>query len=182
MKKIKNKYRIESTRLYGYDYGQNGAYFITICTKNRIHYFGKVSNGEIQLSAIGKFAFECWEAIPQHFPFVELGEFVVMPDHVHGIIIINNIIKGEFQIPFNEINQPFYQSTYKNKFGPQSKNIASIIRGFKMGVTKSVRQINPEFKWQDRFHDHIIRDEQAFENIQNYIINNPLKWSEKHIY
>lgn len=178
MEKFKNKYRIQSTRLQGYDYGQNGAYFITICTKNRIRHFGKISNGQMELSEIGKLATECWSNIPQHFPFVELGEFVIMPDHIHGIIIINKINENEFQIPFNEINQPFYQSTYRNKFGPQSKNISSIIRGFKVGVTKNAKPINPEFKWQERFHDHIIRNEKSFNSIQNYIINNPSKWQE----
>lgn len=182
MEKFKNKYRVESARLCGYDYGQNGVYFITICTKNRIHHFGKVSNGKMELSEIGKYASECWSNIPKHFPFVELGEFVIMPNHVHGIIIINKINENEFQIPFNEINIPFFQSTYRNQFGPQSQNIASIIRGFKVGVTKSAKNIVSDFKWQARFHDHIVRNEKSFNHIQNYILNNPLKWSQDTFY
>ncbi len=170
MEKFKNKYRIESARLYGYDYGQNGAYFITICTKNRIHHFGEISNGKMDLTEIGKCARECWSNIPQHFPFVELGEFIVMPNHVHGVIVINKTNPNEYQ--------PFY----RNQFGPQSKNIASIIRGFKVGVTKNAKHIDSEFKWQARFHDHIIRNEKSFDNIQNYIINNPLKWKEDTFY
>ncbi|MCK9328141.1 MAG: hypothetical protein M0P69_21775 [Bacteroidales bacterium] len=89
MKRYKGKYRIESTRLRGWDYGSNGMYFITICTYNREHYFGEIITPTMQLSEIGKIAQNYWNQIPKHFPFVQLNEFVVMPNHVHGIIIIN---------------------------------------------------------------------------------------------
>lgn len=88
--KFKNKYRIPSTRLQTWDYSKNGAYFITICTQNREHFFGYIQNGMMQLSEIGKLAERYWLEIPGHFPFVELGNFVVMPNHFHGILIINN--------------------------------------------------------------------------------------------
>ncbi|MGQ7945927.1 transposase [Flavobacterium sp. WC2509] len=91
--KFQNKYRISSTRLKNWDYGQNGAYFITICTKNKKHFFGEIvsANGEneMQLNEIGKIADTFWAEIPKHFPFIELGNYVVMPNHVHGILIIN---------------------------------------------------------------------------------------------
>ena len=89
--KFKNKYRIPSTRLQTWDYSKNGAYFITICTQNREHFFGNIQNGTMQLSEIGKLAEQYWLEIPKHFPFIELGNFVVMPNHFHGILIINNI-------------------------------------------------------------------------------------------
>ena len=89
MKKYNNKYRIETTRLKNWDYGWNGAYFITICTKNRIHYFGEIKNQKMQLSGIGKMAEKYWHEIPAHFPFVKLDAFIVMPNHIHGIIIID---------------------------------------------------------------------------------------------
>ena len=89
MKKYKNKYRIETTRLKNWNYGWNGAYFITICTQNRIHYFGEIENREMQLSKIGKMAEKYWYEIPKHFPFVKLDAFIVMPNHIHGIIIID---------------------------------------------------------------------------------------------
>ncbi|WP_298396842.1 transposase [Flavobacterium sp.] len=89
--KFKNKYRIPSTRLQTWDYSSNGAYFITICTKNREHFFGNIQNGIMQLSEIGILAKQYWMEIPNHFPFIELGNFVVMPNHVHGILIINKI-------------------------------------------------------------------------------------------
>ena len=89
--KFKNKYRISSARLQSWDYSNNGAYFITICTQNRNHFFGKIQNQEMHLSEIGKLAEKYWLEIPEHFPFVELSNFVVMPNHFHGILIINKI-------------------------------------------------------------------------------------------
>ena len=79
-----------------WDYANNGAYFITICTKNREHYFGKIENNEMQLSEIGKLAEIFWLEIPKQFSFIELGNFVIMPNHVHGIVIINNVVETRF--------------------------------------------------------------------------------------
>jgi putative transposase len=87
--KYLNKYRIPSARLQNWDYGANGAYFITICTANRVQYFGKIENCQMQLNQLGQLAEQYWSLIPIHFPFVELGNFVVMPNHVHGILIID---------------------------------------------------------------------------------------------
>lgn len=200
MDKYQNKYRISSARAPFWDYGWNAAYFVTICTHNRVCWFGKIVEAQhsglpkqMQLSEIGKIAEQCWQEIPGHFPFVELGAFVIMPDHVHGIVIIDkpddgrndgneNENNAETQNPAetqdfaslqNDTNKP------KNKFGPQSKNLASIIRGFKIGVTKNARCIDPEFSWQSRYHDHIIRNGKSYDNISRYIINNPAKWNEE---
>ena len=178
MKKYQNKYRISSARAPFWDYGWNAAYFVTICTQNRIRWFGEIvetqnfsTPKQIQLSEIGKIAEQCWQEIPGHFPFVKLGAFVIMPDHVHGIVIIDKPDDGrnDEQTNPDDTNKP------KNKFGPQSKNLASIIRGFKIGVTKNARCIDPEFCWQSRYHDHIIRNGKSYDNISRYIINNPLK-------
>ena len=87
--KFQNKYRIASTRLQNWDYGSNAAYFITICTKKRKHFFGEIINKEMQLNDAGKLAEQYWLEIPNHFPFIELGNFVVMPNHMHGILIID---------------------------------------------------------------------------------------------
>lgn len=162
-------------RLQGFDYASEGAYFVTFNTKNRKHFFGKITNGIMGLSKIGCHAWKCWYNIPNHFPFVILDEFVVMPDHVHGILIINKdgVRTQDFGSPPAN-NQNFYT----NKFGPQSKNLSSIIRGFKIGVTKNAREKNQNFAWQSRFHDHIIRNEQELNRIRNYIRNNPLNWGK----
>lgn len=180
MEKFQGKYRIESTRLKNWDYGWNAPYFVTICTQNREYYFGDIIGGEMVLSEIGEMAQKYWHEIPEHFPFVQLGAFVVMPNHVHGIIIIDKPDDGrnvETQ-NFASLPEKTKQPEPKNQFGPQSKNLASIIRGFKIGVTKHARQIHADFAWQSRFHDHIIRDNKSFERIENYIINNPQNWGD----
>jgi REP element-mobilizing transposase RayT len=183
--KFKNKYRISSARLQTWDYANNGAYFITICTQNRLHFFGTIQNQEMQLSEIGKFAEQYWYEIPNHFPFIELGNFVVMPNHVHGILIIDKMNDE----PFVETRQCLVSTIKTNtiigssRFQNQGKNtISSIVGSYKSIVTKMSRQINPNFGWQSRFHDHIIRNSKSFENIQNYIEQNPLKWDENRFY
>lgn len=188
MTRFKNKYRIESIRAQWWDYGSNAAYFITICTKNQEHYFGKIVDGEQFLSPLGEMAEVCWYEIPNHFPFVELGAFVVMPDHIHGIIIIDKPISETQNLASpeqkpkitNEDNNQHINQT-KNKFGPQSRNLASIVRGYKVGVTKQSKIHCPEFKWQALYHDRIIRSETDYHFITNYIETNPKNWGKKKI-
>ncbi len=164
MEKFKGKYRIKSNRAEFWDYSANGLYFITIVTQNREYFFGDVINKKMQLSEIGKIAKKYWFEIPKHFPFVKLGAFVVMPNHVHGII---------------EIANTTVQTTIsKNKFGPQSKNLASIVRGYKIGVTINAKKINVNWGWQPNYHDHIIRNNDEYKRIKNYIIDNPKKWTD----
>lgn len=195
MKKYKNTYRIASARAPWWDYGSNASYFVTICCKNRVCYFGAVEDGIMVLSDIGEIAEKCWLEIPEHFPFVVLHNHIIMPNHVHGIIEIakmgdTNIVDDTYVVNDTNVktqnfaslpphaNYPQQSLPPKNKFGPQSKNLASILRGFKIGVTKNARKINPGFQWQTRYHDHIIRNEQSFYNISNYIKNNSLNWKE----
>ncbi|WP_310559709.1 transposase [Flavobacterium sp.] len=188
---FKNKYRIESTRLKNWDYSRQASYFITICTANREHFFGKIKNqGETpctaSLSAIGIIVEQEWIKTPDIRPDMnlELGEFVVMPNHFHGIIFIGN---NEFNSDGDTICRDAMHvrdamhgvstnGIYKNEFGPQSKNLSSILRGFKSAVTIQARKINPEFGWQSRFHDHIIRNTKSYDAISQYIIDNPKKW------
>ena len=171
MDKFKNKYRIKTTRLQSWDYGANAPYFITICTANRKHYFGQVINGEMQLSEIGKMAEIYWQAIPEHFPFVRLDAFVIMPNHVHGIIVIDKDADEQCGD-----TKPCIST--KNQFGPQSRNLASIVRGFKIGVKKYASVHHIDFSWQALYHDHIIRNDIAYQRIHDYILNNPAKWEE----
>ena len=190
MKKYKNKYRIASARAQWWDYGANGLYFVTICCHNRVCWFGNVVDGKMILSKIGGIAEKCWIEIPEHFPFVKLHHHIIMPNHVHGIIeiaktgdgITDDAVTVETQdfasLPSNPTPPANANPTPqpKNQFGPQSKNLASIIRGFKIGVTKNARQFNPDFQWQARSHDIIIRDEKSYCNISNYIEKNPINW------
>ena len=126
--KYHNKYRISSARLQNWDYGSNASYFVTIRIQNSEHIFGVIENGEMLLNDIGKKAETCFMDIPIHFPFVEMGTFVVMPDHVHAIITINKPVETQnfasLRIPelskqSSESSKPSY-----NKFGPQSENLA----------------------------------------------------------
>ncbi len=204
--KFQNTYRIPSARLPGYDYGQNGSYFITICTRNKEPYFGEIveiKNGNIegqnenketqngnsdgqngnketqniaslQPSLLGFIADEFWKRIPEHFSFIILDEHIVMPDHLHGILHIcksvHDIVETQY-FASHEIEPDF-----KNKFGPQSQNISSVIRGYKAGV-KSVATTNEiDFQWQSRFHDHIIRSNEELKRIRSYIMDNPANW------
>lgn len=183
--KFKNKYRISSARLQTWDYSNNGAYFITICTQNRHHFFGHIKNQEMQLSEIGILAEKFWYEIPNHFSMVELGNFVVMPNHVHGILIIDKSNDESFVETRHCLVSTIHTNSIigSSRFQNQGKNtISSIVGSNKSIVTKMSRQINPNFAWQSRFHDHIIRNSKSFDTIQNYIEQNPLKWKEDTFY
>ncbi len=172
--KFQGKYRIASVRASWHDY-RCGAYFVTVCTKDREHYLGEIKNdgngnAEMKLSPIGEMADECWRAIPQHFPNVQIPLWVVMPDHIHGIVIIDDFVETQ--------NFASLHDNESNKFGPQSKNLASVIRGFKIGVSKFARQNNIPFSWQSRYYDRIIRDSAEMNHIAEYIENNVAEWME----
>lgn len=176
---FRGKYRVGSSRLKGFDYSMNGAYFITICTKNRMPFFGEIENEKMKLNALGEQADYYWRQIPQHFSMVKLDFFVVMPDHIHGIIFIDDSLAGTERQNIGVETQDFAslrKGYYKNKFGPQSKNLSSIIRGFKIGMTKYANRHNIHFSWQNRFHDRIIRSKKELNNIRHYIELNPMNW------
>lgn len=134
----------------------------------------------MKLSNIGHLAEKYWQEIPAHFPFVILDKFIVMPNHIHGIIIIDKKDDGhgvETQHNVETQNIASLQPPQpENKFGPQSQNLPSIIRGYKIGVTKNARKINPTFAWQSRYYDHIIRNDKSMQKIRTYIWQNPLNW------
>ncbi len=178
--KFKGKYRIESTRLQQWDYGWNAIYFITACTKNRVHSFGNVENGLMKLSDIGEIVQKEWIKSIELRPDMNLriGEFVVMPNHFHGIIEIG---KNEYN-KFPDKLEKQDEAGIKNRFGPQSKNLASIMRGFKSSVTIQSRKIDPNFQWQPNYHDSIISDLNGFKAVTRYIKNNPSNWKEDDFY
>jgi REP element-mobilizing transposase RayT len=195
--KFRNKYRIPSNRLKNWDYGSNSAYFITICTKNREHFFGEINNGKMQLNELGKNAVQFWMEIPNHFPFIELGNFVVMPNHTHGILIIDKPVDNRavdtpnVEMPNLGISTGCISTGLSTDIPqkPKPKNggkidewkpgtIGVIVNQYKRMVTIHNRKINPNFAWQSNYHDHIIRNSKSFENIQNYIENNPAQWKE----
>jgi putative transposase len=164
-----------SIRLKGYDYSSKGAYFITICTHRHLSIFGDIIDGEMQLNAAGKRVQSCWKEIPDHFPHVSLDAFVVMPNHVHGILFISKdvVVGAKNFSPLQSATQP--RGT--------SKTIGSVIRGFKIGVTQWVRQ-NTSIKnvWQRNYWEHIIRSEPELKGLREYIRNNPARWTLDRLY
>ena len=200
MDKFQNKYRIPSARWQTWDYGSNGAYFITICTQNRRHFFGEIIDSTIpdesimHLNDMGEIAEKYWVEIPQHFPFVSLGNFVIMPNHMHGILIIDNptIVQTRLIASLSDLQSPTPESTSENNSTPTTKtggitgdknpmfheNISRIIRWYKGRCSFEIRKTHSDFGWQSRFYDHIIRNSASYENIQNYISNNPRNWNK----
>jgi putative transposase len=188
-KLFNNKYRIPSARLEHWDYANEAMYFVTICTKNRAHYFGDVvepitvgtppivSEAVLQPTEIALIAQTEWYKTLELRPDMnlELGEFVVMPNHIHGIVIIG-------PNEYNRHSPNWIDPNYENEFGPQRKNLASIMRGYKGAVTTYARINNIEFDWQPRFHDNVIRSMEEYYRISNYIINNLAKWKEDRFY
>ena len=175
--KFRNKYRIESSRLQKWDYGWDAAYFITICTKNRFHYFGKVENKKMILSPIGVLANDLWHEIKNHAKNVDFGAFVVMPNHIHGILVLDgnrdNVVDGRRD------KACLVSTPGQRRFQNQGKNtVSSIIGSYKSAVTKHAHRLGYEFDWQSRFDDRIIRDDASYQRIVNYINNNPANWDK----
>ncbi|MCF6360458.1 MAG: argininosuccinate lyase [Cyclobacteriaceae bacterium] len=174
--KFKNKYKISSTRLQNWDYGWNASYFVTINTKNRVPFFGEITNKKMQLSTIGEIANVFWLEIPQHFPFVKLGEFIIMPDHIHGVITIDKPYAENDKIALAKENT---KTKGQQRFQNQGENtLSSIVGSFKSVVTKHAHKINSKFKWQPLFNDKIIPNKEAYKNIAAYIKANPSKWKQ----
>ncbi|MBL8077080.1 MAG: hypothetical protein JNM55_03885 [Anaerolineales bacterium] len=176
------KHHRRSIRLQGYDYSQAGAYYVTIVTYQRDCLFGKIENEEMLLSDFGAIANECWIAIPDHFPNVELGAYVVMPNHVHGIILIR---ADESQSNPGMIDdgrrgaallRP-YEDQHKINVKPGS--LGAIVRSFKSAVSYRInKEHNATGIWQRNYYEHIIRNETDLQNKTDYIEANPMLWDE----
>ncbi len=204
MEKYKNKYRSASARATWWNYGWAGAYFITICTKSREHYFGEIKSerpNRMILSNCGILADIFWHEIKNHAKNVELGAFVVMPNHIHGILILTSDSDADFgrvgtgrdvmvgtghalslQPTSNEIDNP-NKSIAQNRFQNQGKStVSSIIGSYKSAVTKHTNRLGFDFGWQTRFHDHIIRSDPEYKRINDYIENNVNHWKNDKFY
>lgn len=194
--KFQNKYRISSIRAQWWDYGWNGAYFITICTQNREHYFGEIQNNKMILSHVGIIADLLWHQIPKHHKNVELGDFVVMPNHIHGILIIDkqldnvnvdnmdNVETGHaLSLPSIQMLQTLspveFQKPGLKRFQNIGKNtISSIVGSYKSAVTKHANRLGYTHQWQKLFYDNIIRDNNQYQRISDYIVSNPENWAK----
>jgi len=147
--------RRRSLRLPGYDYSQAGAYFVTACTQNRVVLFGEIIDGDVRLNEMGTIVQQTWDDLPTHYHGIDLDAFIVMPNHVHGIIILADQSERRHAIP-------------------------EIVRGFK---TFSARRVNERagksgVLWQRGYYEHVIRNEKALDRIRAYIANNPARWAD----
>ena len=195
MHKFQGKFRIETARAKWWDYNSEGSYFITICTKNKEHLFGYVKDGEMILNDYGKIVSECWFDLPNHYCNIVLGAFQIMPNHIHCIVGIDNskIIDAVVETGLKPVctkpvctkpvcTKPVCtESVCTDDNLKKPHGVFEFIRALK---SFSSRRINEKrgtkgvSNWQERFHDHIIRNESEYYRIEDYIINNPKKWNK----
>jgi len=174
-----------SIRLRGHDYAQAGEYYVTLCVKDRESLLGEILGDRVELTRIGEIVKECWEGIPKHFSNAVLDEFVIMPNHVHGIVILVDRVGTR-----HAVSQPAAESQLhalpqleipsREQFGkPVCGSLSTIMRSFKSAASKRIHSEGySAFAWQSRFYEHIIRDGRDGDRIRKYIANNVSKWSE----
>lgn len=163
-----NTHHRRSIRLKKYDYSSPGAYFITICTFKHHCLFGDVKDDNVILSRIGRIVEQYWQDITGHFEHIITDEYIIMPNHIHGIMIITS----------NQSRDTAYRVPTAEKFSnPRVGSIPTVIRSFKSAVTRWCHhQGFKNFRWQSRYYEHIIRNENELNQIREYIKLNPLKW------
>jgi len=173
----------KSPRLRDYDYGQSGAYFVTICTYQREHLFGEIVDQQMRLSAMGSIAYDLWHTIPDHHPQVELDAFVVMPNHIHGIIVV-----GTPRAASGDENDGRWadRARQTDRARPvPTESLGTIIGAYKSAVTRTINEVmglTAPIVWQKRYHDHIIRNEQDLNRIRAYIADNPARWMDDTLF
>ena len=184
----KNIYRVKSTRHPDWNYADDGMYFITICTKDKQEFFGKINKEEMFLNNIGKISNKIWLEIPKYFSNVILDEYIIMPNHVHGVIsicndgrdAINRVPMGNGPVNGRDAINRVSTGGITGRHNPMGKeSLGEIIRWYKGRCSFEIKKLLPNvnFAWQSRFYDHIIRNEKSLNKIREYIANNPLKWS-----
>ena len=167
-----------SVRLRHYDYRQAGAYFLTLCTQNRICLFGEVVNGEMILSDIGQLVAVEWELTSEIRKEIELDAWVIMPNHLHAVVVITQSL---IDIATTSSHAAVPPESSIRRMGSTKKSLSSLIQGFKSATTKQINVIRrtPGVPvWQRGMWEHVIRDDDDLNRIQEYIANNPLQWSE----
>jgi len=154
-------------RLRDYDYAQNGMYFFTICTHDRQLLFGDITNAEMNLNELGQIVRDEWYKSTSIRHELELDAFVIMPNHVHGIIVLKgpNVVGATGRSP--------------SRCGPCKRSIGAFIAGFKSAVTKRINALRGTPKisiWQRNYYEHVVRNEESLNRIREYILNNPMQW------
>jgi len=176
MKYDPEKHHRRSIRLKGYDYSQAGAYFVTICTQNRECLFGEIVEGEMRLNNAGQIVQSVWNELSQHYLGVDIDAFAVMPNHIHGIVVLTSVGAGPCAYP--DGGQP------RGVAPTMSMSLPDVVHRFKSMTTTRYRHSYtqngfrpyPSRLWQRDYYDHIIRNDDELNRIREYIINNPLKW------
>lgn len=165
-----------SIRIKEYDYTSPGAYFVTLVTYQRDCLFGEIRDAKMASNDLGSIADECWRAIPDHFPFVELGAYVIMPNHVHGIIVIRESVGARHVCPSG------YASSLQNTpRGPAPHSLGTIVGSYKSAITRRIgREQNATSIWQRNYYEHIIRDDKDLQRITDYIEMNPSWWDDDY--
>jgi len=164
--------RRRSIRLPEYDYAQPGAYFITACAHDRACLFGDIVGTDMRLNEWGEIAAECWRAIPDHFEHVTLDEYVIMPNHVHGILVIEDDWAGNVRATHASPVPPR---------GPQPRSIGAIVGSFKSATARRINDLRgtPDTRvWHRNYYEHVIRSEESLRQIRQYIADNPIHWAD----
>jgi len=164
------KHHRRSLRLKDYDYSQKGAYFVTLCTQNRTCLFGAVVDGKVQLNDAGRMVQRFWDELPSRFAEINVDGFVVMPNHIHGIIIVG----AQFIAPGGPQN--CYDDARAGAIN-RAPTLGEIVRTYKAASVRMIRQtLNSTFAWQRNYYEHIIRNEESLNRIKPYIADNPARW------
>jgi REP element-mobilizing transposase RayT len=161
-----------SIRLKGYDYAYPGAYFVTICTHNREHLFGEIVDSQMQWNEHNCIVQACWDDLPYHYPHVELDAFVVMPNHIHGIIVLVDVVGAGLR-PAPTTAPATTPTTGKRHDLPE---IVRAFKSFSARRINGIRQTPGVPVWQRNYYEHIIRDENELNCIREYVMSNPVQW------
>lgn len=180
------KYHRRSIRLKGYDYSSEGAYYVTIVAQGRECLFAEIIDGEMHLKGCGEIVQKWWNEIPIHFPDVELGAFVIMPNHIHGIIFIIEDRRSEVLSPHDQPNSNNLKNDNQGGDATQpplrKPTLGQIVAYFKYQSTKEMNRIETEYAitkfWQRSYYEHIIRNEKELQQKTEYIMDNPSRWDE----
>jgi len=164
-----HRHHRRSIRLKGYDYSQAGGYFVTVCSQNRDCVFGEIADGQIRLNVFGEIVQACWYDLPRHHSRVELDAFVIMPNHVHGIIVLKGVGAQHAAV---------IQGHAQTNVPPDT--LGAIVRSFKSAVTKQINELQGTpgtLMWQRNYYEHTIRNSEELGRIRQYIVNNPAQWA-----
>ena len=172
-----------------FDYSSPAYYFITICTKNKIKYFGRVVNSRMEYNDAGIIAMNNWECIPIHFNHARLDEYIVMPNHIHGIIQLTEPLNDgcetqDVACVTQDVACNVPTRNNMSKISPKRGSISTIVRSYKSACTNWINDMTgvKDFGWQPRFYEHVIRNEKSLNRIREYIRQNPKNWKRDKLY